>query len=89
MKQQDFDELHQELADRLEHIQLLMQAGDGAEIARQLHSLKGLAKAYGLVRFASEIHAAEDTPEDYVNQDAMTSRLDVLYRLLDDIGNVA
>lgn len=80
MDDDDFESLHQELADRLEDIQLLVEAGNAGEVMRQLHSLKGLAKAFGLAEFAAEAHAAEDAP---TTDAALRPRIDRMFRLLD------
>jgi chemotaxis protein histidine kinase CheA len=79
MNDDDFEALHQELADRLEDIQLLMLAGSEAEVRRQLHSLKGLAKAFGFADFAAEVHAAEENTDASVLQ----PRIDRMFSLLD------
>ncbi len=79
MDEAEFESLHQELADRLDDIQLLLQTGDRAEVARQLHSLKGLAKAFVFNEFACEVHAAEGTEA----APDMAGKLDRLYRFLD------
>ncbi len=80
MIENDFESLHQELSDKLEDIQLLLLAGSHAEVRRQLHSLKGLAKTFGLNDFAAEVHAAEETP---ANVSALQPRIDRMFRLLD------
>ncbi len=80
MIEDDFESLHEELSDRLEDIQLLLLAGSQTEVRRQLHSLKGIAKAYGFDDFAAEVHAAEETP---ANVGALQPRLDRMFRLLD------
>lgn len=79
MDDADFESLHQELADRLEDIQLLMLAGSVSEVRRRLHSLKGLAKAFGLSELAAEVHAAEDEQVPATLQ----PRIDRMFRLLD------
>jgi chemotaxis protein histidine kinase CheA len=79
MNDDDFEALHQELADRLEDIQLLMLAGSVAEVRRQLHSLKGLAKTFGFADFAAEVHAAEENTDASVLQ----ARIDRMFSLLD------
>ena len=80
MEDDDFESLHQELADRLDDIQLLVDAGNGGEVLRQLHSLKGLAKAFGLDAFAAEVHAAEDVPSTGA---ALRPRIARMFKLLD------
>ena len=80
MEDDDFASVHQELADRLEDIQLLVESGNVPEIARQLHSLKGLAKAFGLSKFADEVHAAEEVLPSAMS---LQPRIDSLYRILD------
>lgn len=80
MENHEFESLHTELADRLEDIQLLVLAGSAREVTRQLHSLKGLAKAFGLTEFAAEVHAAEAAPVAVAD---LQPRLDRMFRLLD------
>lgn len=79
MREDDFEALHQELADRLEDIQLLVLAGSVSEVRRQLHSLKGLAKAFGFAELAAEVHAAEEQADAR----ALQPRIDRMFNLLD------
>lgn len=80
MIDEDFESLHQELSDKLEDIQLLLLAGSHSEVRRQLHSLKGLAKAFGFNDFADEVHAAEET---LATVTTLQPRIDRMFRLLD------
>ncbi|MBB4631887.1 Hpt domain-containing protein [Sphingosinicella soli] len=80
MIDEDFESLHQDLSDKLEDIQLLLLAGSYGEVQRQLHSLKGIAKAFGFNDFAAEVHAAEETP---ANVATLQPHLDRMFRLLD------
>ena len=79
MTEDDFEALHLELADRLEDIQLLVMAGSISEVRRQLHSLKGLAKAFGFAELAAAVHDAEECPEAGVLQ----PKIDRMFTMLD------
>jgi chemotaxis protein histidine kinase CheA len=83
MNDNDFESLYLELSDRLEDLLLLVEAGNADEVRRQLHSLKGLAKAFGLDAFAAAVHAAEDMPAHFADRRVMGATIGQLFTLLE------
>jgi HPt (histidine-containing phosphotransfer) domain-containing protein len=57
---EDWDEVREVLGDRLDDLAAGRLTGDTRALAREIHSLKGIASAYGLRPVASLFHALED-----------------------------
>ncbi len=80
MEAEDFEIVREELEARLQAMTGLV---DAQAFVRELHSLKGIALAYGLKGFAEAAHLLEDRVAGGANPKTLSPHLAALGRELD------
>lgn len=73
----------QELSERLYLMEARLSLTPRADFLRQVHSLKGVARAYGFEGVAALAHALEDEINAFANAAAITLFLDRMHDALD------
>lgn len=83
MSDDDWQDAKQALGDRIDDLRTDYRHLPADELARQIHSLKGLAAAYGQRAIAGLIHALEDDLRTQGRATPIASYLDMMDDMLD------
>lgn len=83
MADEELNEARQALQDRIEDIETALATVSDRALKQQIHSLKGLAAAYGLVVVAGLAHALEQALAEAGRQVPITAYLDRMNEALE------